>query len=233
MVLLMANNSAVRTPPENLEEFLYSSQHLRREALAFRETKKKQMTDAEMQEKREFIRRIMRSSSALIHVRLRCISGVLFVNQHEFAVTHPGDPNVAVLGSEDATTCHIVTLRHSNSGVTCLAHVDLAEESNLDHMVDKMRQICERLSPPSPTEPTASAATSSSASAITSSSSSSTSSASLSSMASSTSGATASAAKSDFGTIEPLELCIVGGYEDEAERSLELTLELLEHLVNN
>ncbi len=54
MVLLMANNSAVRTPPENLEEFLYSSQHLRREALAFRETKKKQMTDAEMQEKREF-----------------------------------------------------------------------------------------------------------------------------------------------------------------------------------
>ena len=35
----------------------------------------------------------------------------VYVNQHEFAVSHPGDDCARVLGSEDATTCHIVVLR--------------------------------------------------------------------------------------------------------------------------
>ena len=37
--------------------------------------------------------------------------GAVYVNQHEFAASHPGDHCARVIGSEDATTCHIVVLR--------------------------------------------------------------------------------------------------------------------------
>jgi protein N-terminal asparagine amidohydrolase len=111
------------------------------------------------------------------------------VNQHEFAVSHPGDSSVSILGSDDATTCHIVTVRHAESGVTCLAHVDLAEESNLDLIVEKMNALHKRLSP------------------------------------------TGEGGDLGAATGDPLELSIVGGYEDEADRAAELTLELLEQIV--
>ncbi|KYO30556.1 protein N-terminal asparagine amidohydrolase isoform X1 [Alligator mississippiensis] len=50
--------------------------------------------------------------------------GLLYVQQREFAVTTPADGSVSVLGSEDATTCHLVVLRHTGSGATCLTHFD-------------------------------------------------------------------------------------------------------------
>ncbi|XP_064886484.1 protein N-terminal asparagine amidohydrolase isoform X3 [Columba livia] len=50
--------------------------------------------------------------------------GLLYVQQREFAVTTPGDGSVSILGSDDATTCHIVVLRHTGSGATCLTHCD-------------------------------------------------------------------------------------------------------------
>ena len=37
--------------------------------------------------------------------------GAVYVNQHEFAASHPGDHCARLIGSEDATTCHIVVLR--------------------------------------------------------------------------------------------------------------------------
>ncbi|XP_041134119.1 protein N-terminal asparagine amidohydrolase-like isoform X2 [Polyodon spathula] len=49
---------------------------------------------------------------------------LLYVKQREFAATTPSDCSVTVLGSDDATTCHIVVLRHTGSGATCLAHCD-------------------------------------------------------------------------------------------------------------
>lgn len=48
----------------------------------------------------------------------------LYVQQREFAATTPADNSVSILGSDDATTCHLVVLRHTGSGVTCLAHCD-------------------------------------------------------------------------------------------------------------
>jgi len=51
-------------------------------------------------------------------------SGVLYVTQREYATVTQGDENITVLGSEDATTCHIVVLRHTGSGVTSLGHFD-------------------------------------------------------------------------------------------------------------
>ncbi|XP_031218974.1 protein N-terminal asparagine amidohydrolase isoform X6 [Mastomys coucha] len=40
----------------------------------------------------------------------------------------PGSPasggSISILGSDDATTCHIVVLRHTGNGATCLTHCD-------------------------------------------------------------------------------------------------------------
>ncbi|XP_062415059.1 protein N-terminal asparagine amidohydrolase-like [Pungitius pungitius] len=49
---------------------------------------------------------------------------LLYVQQREFAATTPADGSVSVIGSEDATTCHLVVLRHTGSGAVCLAHCD-------------------------------------------------------------------------------------------------------------
>ncbi|XP_042294342.1 protein N-terminal asparagine amidohydrolase isoform X2 [Sceloporus undulatus] len=50
--------------------------------------------------------------------------GLLYVQQREFAATTPKDGSVSILGSDDATTCHLVVIRHTGSGATCLTHCD-------------------------------------------------------------------------------------------------------------
>ncbi|KAJ8943687.1 hypothetical protein NQ318_015176 [Aromia moschata] len=42
--------------------------------------------------------------------------GLLYVQQREFAATVPHDKNVSIIGSDGATTCIIVVVRHSGSG---------------------------------------------------------------------------------------------------------------------
>lgn len=158
---MLASGTTVASVPDNLEEFLYSSQHLRTAAHDFRERRKTQLSESEMASRR-----------------------AVYVNQHEFAVSHPGDDCARVLGSEDATTCHIVVLRHPASGMTALAHVDVAEGSNLDPVVDRMRQLHSRI------------------------------------------------AQDDF-DCEPLDLSVVGGYEDENDRSEELTVDLLKQVIGS
>ena len=50
---------------------------------------------------------------------------LLYVFQREFAVTHPHDNKISILGTDDVTTGHIVIIRHTgilhicNSVVTC------------------------------------------------------------------------------------------------------------------
>ncbi|KAH3863459.1 hypothetical protein DPMN_026448 [Dreissena polymorpha] len=50
--------------------------------------------------------------------------GLLYVGQREMAVASPDDEIIQVLGTDDATTCHIVILRHTASSATGLAHFD-------------------------------------------------------------------------------------------------------------
>ncbi|XP_072124938.1 protein N-terminal asparagine amidohydrolase isoform X1 [Mobula birostris] len=50
--------------------------------------------------------------------------GLLYIQQREFAATTPQDGSVSILGTEDATTCHMVTLRHTGCGATALGHCD-------------------------------------------------------------------------------------------------------------
>ncbi|XP_016345045.1 protein N-terminal asparagine amidohydrolase-like [Sinocyclocheilus anshuiensis] len=45
---------------------------------------------------------------------------LLYVQQREFAVTTPADNSVSILGSDDATTCHLVVLRHTAHGLKFL-----------------------------------------------------------------------------------------------------------------
>ncbi|XP_069841511.1 protein N-terminal asparagine amidohydrolase isoform X2 [Dendropsophus ebraccatus] len=54
----------------------------------------------------------------------------LYVQQRELAATTPDDSSISILGSEDATTCHIIVLRHTGSGATCLAHCDGSDSEN-------------------------------------------------------------------------------------------------------
>ncbi|XP_034044820.1 protein N-terminal asparagine amidohydrolase [Thalassophryne amazonica] len=61
------------------------------------------------------------SSKPPVNVDPKCL---LYVQQREFASTTPKDDNVSVIGSDDATTCHLVVLRHTESGAVCLAHCD-------------------------------------------------------------------------------------------------------------
>ncbi|XP_070776501.1 protein N-terminal asparagine amidohydrolase isoform X1 [Enoplosus armatus] len=60
-------------------------------------------------------------SKPLVDVDPKCL---LYVQQREFAATTPTDNCVSVIGSDDATTCHLVVLRHTGSGAVCLAHCD-------------------------------------------------------------------------------------------------------------
>ena len=53
----------------------------------------------------------------------------LYVGQKEVAVVSPGD-NVNMVGSEDATTCHILILRDGHTGVTGLAYLDNEEPND-------------------------------------------------------------------------------------------------------
>ncbi|CAN2391195.1 N-terminal asparagine [Pristimantis euphronides] len=52
------------------------------------------------------------------------------MQQRELAATTPSDSLISILGSEDATTCHIIVLRHTGSGATCLAHCDGSDSEN-------------------------------------------------------------------------------------------------------
>lgn len=57
-------------------------------------------------------------------------TGLLYVMQREFSTVSRDDKNVIVIGSGDATTCHIVVLRNTASGLTSLGHFDGYDTSN-------------------------------------------------------------------------------------------------------
>ncbi|TMW42308.1 hypothetical protein DOY81_012612 [Sarcophaga bullata] len=50
--------------------------------------------------------------------------GLLYVGQREMAAAAPHDKNINIIGTDDATTCIIVVVRHSGSGAVALAHFD-------------------------------------------------------------------------------------------------------------
>jgi len=69
-------------------------------------------------------------------------SNLLYVQQREFGVVTPSDDKIHVIGSDDATTCHLLVLRHTGSGVTALAHFDgCGMEDALARMILKIHRL--------------------------------------------------------------------------------------------
>uniref|UniRef100_UPI00398E8D72 protein N-terminal asparagine amidohydrolase-like n=1 Tax=Pristiophorus japonicus TaxID=55135 RepID=UPI00398E8D72 len=68
--------------------------------------------------------------------------GLLYIQQREFAATTPQDGSVSILGTEDATTCHLVVLRHTGSGATSLGHCDgSATEMAVSMMLNAVKSL--------------------------------------------------------------------------------------------
>ncbi|XP_041363947.1 protein N-terminal asparagine amidohydrolase-like [Gigantopelta aegis] len=68
--------------------------------------------------------------------------GLLYVGQREIGGTTPDDDDVHVLGSDDATTCHVVVLLHTGSGAVCIGHFDGCEtKKGLESMVELVLEL--------------------------------------------------------------------------------------------
>lgn len=63
---------------------------------------------------------------------------LLYVLQREYAIVTPHDKNISIIGTDDTTTCCIGVLRHTGSGVVCLAHFDGSELEKLEHNIENM-----------------------------------------------------------------------------------------------
>lgn len=69
-------------------------------------------------------------------------AGLLYVLQREFAATTPHDKNVTIIGSDDATTCIIVIVRHSGSGAVALSHFDgSGTYEAVNMMIQKVQEL--------------------------------------------------------------------------------------------
>lgn len=88
---------------------------------------------------------IFRESAAqLLGIPTKVIGpvGLLYVGQREMAVTVPHDKNVTILGSDDATACLIVVLRHTGSGAVAMAHFDgSGTDEGVINMVHRVQEL--------------------------------------------------------------------------------------------
>ena len=69
----------------------------------------------------------------------------IYVGQRELAVVSPAD-QVEILGSDSASTCLLVLLRHPASGVAGLAHLDTLSEDSEDSLDNQLVQLLEATS---------------------------------------------------------------------------------------
>ena len=80
---------------------------------------------------------VKRSQQLLASVRyIEEDKKTLYVGQREMAVIDATDDDVEVVGSDHATTCHILILRDGVTGVTGLAHIDSDNEEQVDDLVN-------------------------------------------------------------------------------------------------
>lgn len=68
--------------------------------------------------------------------------GLLYVQQREMAATVSHDKNVNILGSDDATSCIILILKHTTSGAVGLAHCDgVGTDEGLMSLVARIQEL--------------------------------------------------------------------------------------------
>jgi len=80
------------------------------------------------------------SANALCSMKSQVIgpAGLLYVSQREYAVTHPHDNKVSIIGTDDVTTNVILIVRHTGSGITLLSQVDRLKQDDVDTMLQKV-----------------------------------------------------------------------------------------------
>jgi hypothetical protein len=80
------------------------------------------------------------ASSEEIKQPLEEISKTIYIHQNEFAVLAKNDPNgFHLIGSDDATTCHILIL--DNQCAVALAHLDGGEtRESIEEMLKELKQ---------------------------------------------------------------------------------------------
>ena len=67
------------------------------------------------------------------------ITDVIYVGQREVAILDPNQSfGLKSLGSEDATTCHIIVMRNPQSGKCALAHLDHVPAKGLEHIANRL-----------------------------------------------------------------------------------------------
>lgn len=95
----------------------------------------------------EFMRRYpeyQSTAEAFCKQKPRTVSeiGLLYVGQREMAGTTPEDDTIETIGTEDATTCHMVVLRHTGSGAVCVSHFDgCGTEKAVNDMIDIVNNL--------------------------------------------------------------------------------------------
>ncbi|XP_063244679.1 protein N-terminal asparagine amidohydrolase isoform X2 [Bacillus rossius redtenbacheri] len=84
------------------------------------------------------------TASQLLSIPTKMVGpvGLLYVQQRELAATVPQDKNVAIVGSDDVTTCIIVVVRHTGSGAVALSHLDGAgTEEAVMNMIQRVQEL--------------------------------------------------------------------------------------------
>ena len=130
--------------------------------------------------------------------------GILYLQQGEMGITHPQDEHIKYIGSSDATTCHLLLLRDNLTGVSGVAHIDEVNSSHLNNFISKVRKLAnERINGQENQSNDNSTEQ------------------------------THKCDRSNTNDTRPLELYVVGGYQDERGMSERLSIELLTYLIES
>jgi len=80
------------------------------------------------------------SSVSLCSVKSQVVgpAGLLYVTQREYAVTHPHDNKVSILGTDDVTTNTVLVIKQPANGATLLSNVDRMKQDDLETMLQKV-----------------------------------------------------------------------------------------------
>ena len=130
--------------------------------------------------------------------------GVLYVQQGEIGISCPKDKSIQYIGSSDATTCHLVIIRDPVTGVSGVAHIDDVKPSHLDKFISKVRNLVQ----------VRSNANESQSNPVNESQE-------------------PKCDKVETGDSQPLELYIIGGYQDERDMSEELSMDLIKYCMHS
>ena len=89
------------------------------------------------------------NSNTFIHEKLNEQSALkcLYVGQREYATVQQSDPHIDIIGSDDATTCHIVLFVDENNGNSSLCHFDGSDlRGGVEAMIENLKILANETS---------------------------------------------------------------------------------------